>query len=80
MVKLFNLTVTKPLSIIYKKEFSSARSFPDDWKKGKIFPVNIKNSEQIADNFQCLSYPFVLKSFKNRSLTVSMISSMKITI
>ena len=65
MVKLFNLTVTKPLSIIYKIEFSSARSFPDDWKKGKIFPVNIKNSEQIADNYLPVSLlPICSKIFQ----------------
>ena len=43
----------------------SARSFPDDWKKGKIVPVNIKNSEQIVDNYLPVSLlPICSKIFQ----------------
>ena len=67
MVKLCNLTLTKPLSIIYKNCLQQ-RVFPDEWKKGNIIPVQKKNSNQIVDTHRpiCLylSYPFVLKSLK----------------
>ena len=41
MVKLCNLTITKPLSIIYKNCFQQG-VFPDEWKKGNIIPVHKK--------------------------------------
>ena len=82
MVKLCNLTLTKPLSIIYKNCLQQ-RVFPDEWKKGNIIPVQKKNSNQIVDTHRpiCLylSYPFVLKSLKTWPLTVSMSSSITIT-
>ena len=42
MVKLCNLTITKPLSIIYKN-CPLQGVFPDEWKKGNIIPVHKKN-------------------------------------
>ena len=41
MVKLGDLTITKPLSIIYKTCLEEG-VFPDDWKKGNIIPVHKK--------------------------------------
>ena len=59
MVKLCNLTITKPLSIICKNCFKQG-VFPEDWKKGNIIPDNIipvhkKNSEQIVNNYRPVS-------------------------
>ena len=51
MVKLFNLRITKTLSIIYKNCLQQ-QVFPDDWKKGNIIPVYKKNSKQIANNYR----------------------------
>ena len=41
MLKLCNLTITKPLLIIYKNCLQRG-VFPDDWKKGNIIPVHKK--------------------------------------
>ena len=41
MVKLCNLTITKPLSIIYKYCLQQG-VFPDEWKKGNIISVHKK--------------------------------------
>ena len=41
MLKLCNLTITKPLSIIYKNCLHKG-DFKDDWKKGNIIPVRTK--------------------------------------
>ena len=71
MVKLCNLTITKSLPIIHKNCLQQG-VLPDDRRKGKTIPVLKKAIDQ------CLSYPFALKSFKNLSLVVSMISSIKI--
>ena len=54
--------------------------FPYDWKKGNIIPVHKKNSKQIVYNYRSVSFsPFALKSLKNWSLRVSLISPIKIT-
>ena len=44
MVKLCNLTITKPLSVIYKNCLQQ-RVFLDNWKKGNIIPVHKKSSK-----------------------------------
>ena len=44
MVKLCNLIITKPLSIIYKTCLQQ-EVFPDDWKKGNLIPVHKENSK-----------------------------------
>ena len=54
MVKLCNVTITKPLSIIYKN-YRQQGVFPDEWKKGNIIPVHKKNSKQIVDNYRPVS-------------------------
>ena len=41
MLKLCNLTITKPMSIIYKN-YLQGGVFPDIWKKGNIIPVHKK--------------------------------------
>ena len=41
MLKLFNLTIPKPLSVIYKNCLQQG-VFPDDWKKGNVIPVHKK--------------------------------------
>ena len=41
MLKLCNLTITKPMSIIYKNCVQGG-VFPDNWKKGNIIPVHKK--------------------------------------
>ena len=41
MVKLCNLTITKPRSVIYKNWLQQG-AFPDDWKKGNIIPAHKK--------------------------------------
>ena len=38
MLKLCNLAITKPMSIIYKNCLQGG-VFPDNWKKGNIIPV-----------------------------------------
>ena len=38
MMKLRNLTITEPLSVIYKNCLHQG-VFPDNWKKGNIIPV-----------------------------------------
>ena len=43
MVKLCNLTITKPLSIIYKNCLQQ-EVFPDEWKEGDIIPVYKKKT------------------------------------
>ena len=78
MMKLCNLTVTKPLSIIYKNCLQQG-VFPDEWKKGNIIPVHKKNSKQILDNYRPVSLlPICSKIFEKLILTVSM-SSLMIT-
>ena len=51
MVKLCNLKITKPLSIIYKNCLQQG-DFSDDWKKDDIIPVHKKNSKQILNNYR----------------------------
>ena len=51
MVKLCNVTITKPLSIIYKN-YRQQGVFPDEWIKGNIIPVHKKDSKQIVDNYR----------------------------
>ena len=64
MVKLCNLTITKPLSIIYKNCLQQG-VFPDEWKKGNIIPVHKKNSKQIVDNYRPVSLlPICSKIFE----------------
>ena len=41
MVKLCNLTITKPRSVIYKNWLQQG-AFPDDWKKGNLIPAHKK--------------------------------------
>ena len=63
MIKLCNLTITRPLSIIYKNCLQQ-RFFPDDWKKGNIILIN-KNSKQIVNNYLPVSLlPICSKIFK----------------
>ena len=63
MIKLCNLTITRPLSIIYKNCLQQ-RFFPDDWKKGNIILIN-KNSKQIMNNYLPVSLlPICSKIFK----------------
>ena len=50
MVKLSKLTITKPLSIIYKNCLQQG-VFPDEWKKGNIIPVHKESSKQLVDNY-----------------------------
>ena len=54
MVKLCNLTITEPLSIIYKNCLQQG-VFPDEWKQGNIIPVRTKKYKQIVDNYRPLS-------------------------
>ena len=64
MVKLCNLTITKPLSVIYKNCLQQG-VFPDDWKKGNIIPVNKKDSNQIVDYYRPVSLlPICSKIFE----------------
>ena len=51
IVKLCNLTITKPLSIMYKNCLQQG-VFRDDWKKGNIIPVHKKNSKQKVNNYR----------------------------
>ena len=63
MVKLCNLTITKPMSIIYKNCLQQG-VFPDERKKGNIIPVH-KNSKQIVDNYRPVSFlPICSKFFE----------------
>ena len=64
MLKLYNLAITKPLSIIYQNCLQQG-VFPDDWKKGNIFLVHKKNSKQIVNNYQPVSHlPICSKIFE----------------
>ena len=64
MVKLCNLTITKPLSVIYKNCLQQG-VFPDDWKKGNIILVNKKDSNQIVDYYRPVSLlPICSKIFE----------------
>ena len=64
MVKLSKLTITKPLSIIYKNCLQQG-VFPDEWKKGNIIPVHKKNSKQVVDNYRPVSLlPICSEIFK----------------
>ena len=54
MLKLCNLTITKPLSIIYKNCLQQG-VFPDDWKKSNITPVHKIISKQIVNNYRPVS-------------------------
>ena len=47
-MNLCNLTITQPLSVIYKNCLQQG-VFPDDWKKGNIIPVHKKDRNQIVD-------------------------------
>ena len=79
MVKFCNLTITKPLSIIYKNSLQQG-VFPDDWKKGNIIPVHKKNSKQIVNSCRPVSLlPICSKIIEKLIFDSIMISSIKIT-
>ena len=64
MLRLYNLTRTKPPSIINKNCLQQG-FFPDDWKKGSIIPVHNKDSKQILNNYRPVSLlPIYTKSFE----------------
>ena len=64
MVKLCNLTITKPLSVIYKTCLQQG-VFSDDWKKDNVIPIHIKNSKQIVNNYRPVSLlPICSKTFE----------------
>ena len=64
MLRLYDLTRTKPPSII-SKNWLQHRFFPDDWKKGSIIPVLNKDSKQILNNYRPVSLsPIYTKIFE----------------
>ena len=64
MLRLYNLTRTKPPSIVNKNCLQQG-FFPDDWKKGSIIPVHNKDSKQILNNYRPVSLlPIYTKSFE----------------
>ena len=66
MVKLFNLSIIKPLSITSKNCLQQG-VFPVNWKKGKIIPVHThkKTLKQIVDNYRPVSLlPICSKIFE----------------
>ena len=64
MVKLFDDSLVKPLSIIFQKCINSG-VFPDSWKKSNIVPVYKKNDKQLINNYRPVSLlPICSKIFE----------------
>ena len=54
MLKLCDLAVVKPLSIIFKNCVNQS-SFPDIWKKSNISPIHTKGNKQVINNYRPVS-------------------------
>ena len=54
MLKICDLAVTKPLSIIFRNCINNC-TFPDLWKKSNICPIHKKGYKQIINNYRPVS-------------------------
>ena len=50
MIKIFDSSIVKPLSIIFCNSLNSG-IFPDNWKKSNIVPVHKKGNKQLIQNY-----------------------------
>ena len=54
MIKMCELSIITPLTIIYKKAIQSG-IYPDNWKKGNIVPIHKKDSKNLVKNYRPIS-------------------------
>ena len=62
MTSLSTPSILKPPSLIFRNCLSS-ETFPDDWKKANIVPVNKKDSKQLISNYRPVSLPPICLKF-----------------
>ena len=54
MLKICDLAIIKPLSIIFRNCINNS-TFPDLWKKSNICPIHKKGDKQIINNYRPVS-------------------------
>ena len=64
MLKICNLAIIKPLSIIFRNCINHSM-FPDSWKKSNICPIHKKDDKQIMTVDQSFYCQFVEKYLKD---------------
>ena len=54
MLKICDLAITKPLSIIFRNYINNS-TFPDLWKKSNICPTHKEGEKQTINNYRAIS-------------------------